>query len=81
MVYQCAQAVNIPLIGMGGIFTAEDAIEMILAGATAVAVGTASFANPRATMEIISGIRDYMEAYQVKDIRELIGAVHDEKHG
>ena len=81
MVYQCAQAVNIPLIGMGGIFTAEDAIEMILAGATAVAVGTASFTNPRATMEIISGIRDYMEAYQVKDIRELIGAVHDEKHG
>lgn len=77
MVYQTAQAVGIPIIGMGGILTAEDAIEMILAGATAVSVGTANFANPKATVEIIGGIRDYMEEYQVKDIRELIGAVHD----
>lgn len=77
MVYQTAQAVGIPIIGMGGILTAEDAIEMILAGATAVSVGTANFANPKATVEIIEGIRDYMEEYQVKDIRELIGAVHD----
>lgn len=77
MVYQTAQAVGIPIIGMGGILTAEDAIEMILAGATAVSVGTANFANPKATVEIIEGIRDYMEEYQVKDIKELIGAVHD----
>lgn len=78
MVYQTAQAVGIPIIGMGGILTAEDAIEMILAGATAVSVGTANFANPKATVEIIEGIRDYMEEYQVKDIKELIGAVHDQ---
>lgn len=77
MVYQTAQAVGIPVIGMGGILTAEDAIEMILAGATAISVGTANFANPKATVEIIEGIRDYMEEYQVKDIKELIGAVHD----
>lgn len=77
MVYQTAQAVGIPIIGMGGILTAEDAIEMILAGATAISVGTANFANPKATVEIIEGIRDYMEEYQVKDIKELIGAVHD----
>ncbi|MEG1290988.1 MAG: dihydroorotate dehydrogenase [Lachnospiraceae bacterium] len=75
MVYQVAQAVNIPIIGMGGIKTAEDAIEMILAGATAISVGTANFHNPCATMEIIEGIKDYMEEYNVSDIRELIGAV------
>lgn len=77
MVYQSAQAVKIPIIGMGGILTAEDAIEMILAGASAVSVGTANFTNPRATEEVVTGIRDYMEEYQVKDIKELIGAVHD----
>lgn len=77
MVYQSAQAVKIPIIGMGGILTAEDAVEMILAGATAVSVGTANFANPHATEEIADGIRDYMERYQVKDISELVGAVHD----
>lgn len=77
MVYESAQAVKIPIIGMGGILTAEDAIEMLLAGATAVAVGTASFTNPRATMEILDGIRSYMEEYQVRDVRELIGAVRD----
>lgn len=77
MVYQSAQAVKIPIIGMGGILTAEDAVEMILAGATAVSVGTANFANPHATEEIAAGIRDYMERYQVKDISELVGAVHD----
>ncbi|NBH14273.1 dihydroorotate dehydrogenase [Lachnospiraceae bacterium] len=75
MVYQAAQAVHIPIVGMGGIMTAEDAIEMILAGATAVAVGTANFRNPAVTMEIADGIRDYMEQYHVKDIYELIGAV------
>ena len=75
MVYQTAQAVNIPIIGMGGIMTAEDAIEMILAGATAVSVGTANFVNPRATIEIVDGIEKYMEKYHVEDVKELIGAV------
>ena len=75
MVYQTAQAVNIPIIGMGGIMTAEDAIEMILAGATAVSVGTANFVNPQATMEIVDGIEEYMKKYHVNDIHELIGAV------
>ena len=75
MVYQTAQAVSIPIIGMGGIMTAEDAVEMILAGASAVAVGTANFRNPTVTMEIVDGIREYMEQYHVKNISELIGAV------
>ena len=75
MVYQVAQAVKLPLIGMGGISTAEDAIEMILAGATAVSVGTANFVDPRATEKIVAGIEDYMRKYGVKDINELIGAV------
>ena len=77
MVYQTAQAVKIPIIGMGGIMTAEDAIEMILAGASAVSVGTANFADPSATMEIVDGIEKYMERHQVTDIRDLLGAVHD----
>lgn len=76
MVYQTAQAVKLPIIGMGGIATAEDALEMILAGATAVAVGTASFRNPQTVLEVIDGIADYMERQNVADIRELIGAVH-----
>ena len=76
MVYQVAQAVKLPLIGMGGIATAEDAIEMILAGATAVSVGTANFVDPRATEKIVAGIEAYMHKYNVKDINELIGAVH-----
>ena len=75
MVYQTAQAVNIPIIGMGGIMTAEDAIEMILAGATAISVGTANFVNPGVTMEIVDGIEEYMKKYHVNDIKELIGAV------
>ncbi len=77
MVYQTAQTVKLPIIGMGGIMNAEDAIEMILAGATAVSVGTANFANPKVTEQIVDGIRDYMEMYKVADIKELIGAVHD----
>lgn len=76
MVYQTAQAVSIPIIGMGGVSTAEDALELILAGATAVAVGTANFRNPTATLKVIGGIADYMERQKVKDIKELIGAVH-----
>jgi dihydroorotate dehydrogenase (NAD+) catalytic subunit len=75
MVYQAAHAVQIPVIGMGGIATGEDALEFILAGATAVAVGTANFANPRATMDVLGGIEEYMERYGVNDIQELIGAV------
>ena len=75
MVYQAACAVKIPIIGMGGIMTAEDALEFILAGATAVSVGTANFVNPYATTEIIAGIEDYMVKYQIEDISELIGAV------
>lgn len=75
MVYQVAQAVRVPIIGMGGIMNAEDAIEFILAGATAVSVGTANFHNPYATEEIVKGIEDYMIRYGVNDINELIGAV------
>lgn len=75
MVYQVANAVKIPVIGMGGVTTAEDALEFILAGATGVAVGTANFVNPTATIDVIDGIQAYMEKYGVKDIHELIGAV------
>lgn len=75
MVYQTACAVKLPIIGMGGIMTADDAMEFILAGATAVAVGTANFRNPYATQEIISGIEDYMKKYRIEDIKSLIGAV------
>ncbi|MCD7762661.1 MAG: dihydroorotate dehydrogenase [Lachnospiraceae bacterium] len=75
MVYQTAQAVKLPIIGMGGISSAEDALEFILAGATAVAVGTANFRNPRATLDVIEGIEDYMCSQKVEDICSLIGAV------
>lgn len=75
MVYQVANAVKIPVIGMGGIMTAEDALEFILAGATAVSVGTANFTNPRATVDVIDGIADYMTRNHVEDIAELIGSV------
>lgn len=75
MVYQAAQAVSLPVIGMGGIQNGEDALEFILAGATAVSVGTANFTNPYAAKETAEGIRAYMERYQVEDIRDLIGSV------
>ena len=75
MVYQAAQAVKIPVIGMGGIACAEDAIEFLLAGASAVAVGAMNFVNPYTTVEVVEGIKKYMERYGVEDIRELIGAV------
>lgn len=75
MVYQASHAVKIPVIGMGGIASAEDAIEMILAGATAISVGTANFRNPTVTMEIVTGIHEYMKRYGVEDINELIGVV------
>ena len=75
MVYQVANAVDLPIIGMGGIQTAEDAIEMILAGATMVSVGTANFYNPSATMEVVKGIEDYMIKHNVSDIKDLVGKV------
>lgn len=75
MVYQVAQAVEIPIIGMGGIVTAEDALEFILAGASAVSVGTANFFRPEATLEVVRGFEEYMEKNGVKHIQELIGAV------
>lgn len=75
MVYQTAQSVKIPIIGMGGIATAEDAIEFLLAGASAVSVGAMNFVNPYVTEEIVAGIEDYLKRYQIQDIKELIGAV------
>lgn len=77
MVYQTAQKVHVPIIGMGGIMNAEDAIEMILAGASAVSIGTANFADPKVSEKVIAGIEHYMEKYQVNDIKELVGAVHE----
>ena len=77
MVYQVSRAVKLPVIGMGGIVCADDAIEFLLAGASAVAVGTANFINPCATAEIVDGIQDYMLRYGVKRVTDLIGAVRD----
>lgn len=75
MVYQVAQTVKVPIIGMGGIACAEDAIEMMLAGATAVSVGTANFRNPSVSMEIVKGIEEYLDRQNISDVRDLIGAV------
>lgn len=75
MVYQASHAVKIPVIGMGGIANAEDAIEFLLAGASAVAVGAMNFVNPYTTVEIVEGIEDYMRRYGIEDIGELIGGV------
>ncbi len=75
MVWQCAAAVKIPIIGMGGIRTAEDALEMIMAGASAVSVGTASFRDQTSAVKVADGIRQYLEENHVSDIRELIGCV------
>ena len=75
MVYQVAKAINLPIIGMGGIFTGEDAIEFIMAGATAVAVGMANFTNPHATMDILDGIVAYMDKYNITDINSIRGVV------
>ncbi len=74
MVWQVAQAVNLPILGIGGIMTAEDAIEFILAGATAVAIGTANFVNPRATMDVAEGIENYCLDNGIEDITQLVGA-------
>ena len=75
MVYQAAHAVKIPVIGMGGIATGEDAVEFLLAGASAVSVGAMNFVNPYATVEVVEGIEAYMKQYHVEDVSELIGAV------
>lgn len=75
MVYQCAQAVKIPIIGMGGIANAEDALEFLMAGATAVSVGAMNFVNPYTTVEVVEGIEKFMEKNKVEDIAELIGCV------
>lgn len=75
MVYQAFHAVKVPIIGMGGIASAEDAIEMILAGASAVSVGTANFHNPSVTMEIVDGIQDYMKQYGFTSVNEMVGMV------
>jgi dihydroorotate dehydrogenase (NAD+) catalytic subunit len=75
MVWQVAGAVKIPVIGIGGIMTAEDALAFIIAGATAVQVGTANFINPRATVEIIENMATFMEAHNIRHIRDLIGTL------
>ena len=75
MVYQVANAVNLPIIGMGGIMNVEDALEFIMAGATAVSVGTANFANPLATMEIVQGLEEYLKKNNIEDINSLVGCV------
>ena len=75
MVYQAAQAVRVPIIGMGGISSAEDALEFILAGATAVSVGTANFHDPYTTLKVIDGLADYLRRHHIDSIRQLVGAV------
>ena len=75
MVYQAFHAVKVPIIGMGGIASADDAIEMILAGASAISVGTANFHNPSVTMEIVDGIQDYMKQYGFTSVNEMVGLV------
>ncbi len=76
MVYEAAQTVQIPIIGMGGISTWQDAVEMMLAGASAIAVGAENFHNPNATMEVLSGIEDYARRHHVAHISDIVGAVH-----
>lgn len=75
MVWQCSKAVSVPILGMGGVTTGIDAVEFMLAGATAVAVGTANFMNPQATVDVIDGIIDYCEEQGVNDVNDLIGAL------
>ena len=75
MVWQCSKAVSVPILGMGGVTTGTDAVEFMLAGATAVAVGTANYMNPQATVDVIDGIIDYCEEQGVNDVNDLIGAL------
>ena len=76
MVYEASNAVKIPVIGMGGISTWQDAVEMMLAGASAVAVGAANFYNPNSTIDIIDGIEKYMDDHGIEKIKDIVGAVH-----
>lgn len=75
MVYQVAQKVNIPILGLGGIVTAEDAIEYMLAGATAISIGTGNFIAPDTAIKVVDGIEDYMKKYNIQDINEIVGSV------
>ena len=76
LVYQVAAAVDVPIVGCGGIATGNDAVEFLLAGATAVQVGTATFVNPSAPMDVLEGLRAYMAEHGIDDVSELIGAAH-----
>ncbi len=75
MVYQVAQAVNIPVLGMGGIVNGEDAIEFMLAGATAVSIGAGNFISPFTSVNTVEGIEKYMEKHKIEDINDIVGAV------
>ncbi len=75
MVYEASRAVSLPVIGMGGIQSGEDAVEFLLAGATAVSVGTANFHDPCVTQKIVAGLQAYLEKYGIEDVKDLIGAV------
>jgi dihydroorotate dehydrogenase (NAD+) catalytic subunit len=79
LVWEAAKAVKIPIIGMGGIQNADDAIEFLMAGATAVAVGTANFYEPQTALQVIAGIREFMERNKIGDVREITGSVRTEK--
>ena len=79
LVWEAAKAVNIPIIGMGGIQNADDAIEFLMAGATAVAVGTANFYEPQTALQVIAGLREFMERKQIRDVREITGSVQTGK--
>jgi dihydroorotate dehydrogenase (NAD+) catalytic subunit len=73
MVWQVVQRVSVPVIGIGGIMTAQDALEFLIVGAKAVQIGTANFINPRATLEVIEGIINYLAVHKIKDVNEIIG--------
>ena len=79
-VYQVAQKVKIPVIGMGGIMTAQDALQFLIAGATMVAVGTANFINPQTPIQVLEGIKQYMKGNKINDIKELIGSIKENPH-
>jgi dihydroorotate dehydrogenase (NAD+) catalytic subunit len=79
LVWEAAAAVKIPIIGMGGIQTAADAIEFLMAGATAVAVGTATFYEPQTAVQVIAGMREFMQRHGIEDVRELVGSIRAAK--
>jgi dihydroorotate dehydrogenase (NAD+) catalytic subunit len=75
LVWEVYKSVSIPIVGMGGIMTATDAVEFFIAGASAVAVGTANFVNPQASMEVVKGIHDYLKQANIKSVKELVGSL------